>query len=95
MRGLNIQAMQQPQQQAQPILNPQTLGLLMNAYKQYQDGQTGVAPGASGTDYAGSQMQGTGYGIGQPIVAGGGSGQSAQGYDGLLAAMMQARGMGQ
>lgn len=67
----------------------------MQAYKGYQDSQAGTSPGATGTEYAGSGMNGTGGGIGQPLVAGGQSGQSAQGYQGLLQAMMQARGMGQ
>lgn len=95
MRGLNPQAMQVQPQQAQSLISPQTLGLLMQAYKGYQDSQAGTSPGATGTEYAGSQMSGTGGGIGQPLVAGGQSGQSAPQYQNLLAAMMQARGMGQ
>lgn len=95
MRGLNPQAMQAQPQQSQSLINPQTLGLLMQAYKGYQDSQAGTGTGATGTEYAGSQMSGTGGGIGQPLVAGGQSGQSAQGYQGLLQAMMQARRMGQ
>ncbi len=95
MRGLNPQLMQAQTPQAQPLTNPQTLGLLMQAYKGYQDSQTPLTPGATGADYAGSQMQGTGYGIGQPLVAGGASGQSNPQYSQLLQAMMQAREMGQ
>lgn len=96
MRGFQPYQQQMPQQQSS-LVSPQTLGLLMQAYKAYQ-GQgspAGGSTGATGTDYAGSGMQGTGYGMGQPLVAGGDSGQSAQGYQSLLQAMMQARGMGQ
>lgn len=46
----------------------------MQAYKAYS-GQPGMSQGATGADYAGSQAQGTGYGLGQPGVAGGLSGQ--------------------
>lgn len=76
MRGLNLQAMQ-AQQPAQPqsLISPQSLGMLMQAYKAYQNQQTPLTPGATGTDYAGSQMQGTGYEMGAPLVAGGMSGQ--------------------
>lgn len=77
-------------------MSPQTLGMLMQAYKQYQDQQTPLTSGATGTDYAGSQMQGTGYGIGQPLVAGGASGQPSVGGQNpaLLQAMQSQRRMG-
>lgn len=93
MRGLNLQAMQaqQPQQQ-ESLISPQTLGTLMQAYKAYQNQQTPLTPGQTGTDYAGSQMQGTGYQMGQPLVAGGASGQSPMvGQNPLLDAMSRQR----
>lgn len=74
------------------MVDPQTLGSLMQAFKAYQGQQTGATPGATGTDYAGSQMQGTGYGMGQPLVAGGASGQPPAGQNpALLQAMMGQR----
>lgn len=93
MRGLDLRAMQaqQPQQGAS-MIDPQTLGSLMQAYKAYQNQQTPLTPGATGADYAGSQMQGTGYGMGQPLVAGGQSGQpSMVGQNPLLDAMSRQR----
>lgn len=100
MRGLNLQQMQaQTQQGGQSAINPQTLGMLMQAFKAYQGQQDAMQPGATGTDYAGSQGQGAGYGMGQPLVAGGQSGQPSQASNPLLEAMMrnqaQARRMGQ
>ena len=90
MRGFQNYQQQMPAQQ-QSLVSPQTLQLLMQAYKNYQ--QPGNSQGATGTDYAGSQAQGTGYGIGQPIVAGGMSGQpdpsQSGGQSPLLAALMR------
>ena len=93
MRGLNLQAMQAQQpQQGGSLISPQSLGMLMQAYKAYQGQQTPLTPGATGTDYAGSQQQGTGYGMGQPLVAGGESGQSPMvGQNPLMDAMTRQR----
>lgn len=105
-------AMQQaaPQQQGS-LVDPQSLGMLMQAYKAYQEGQTGATPGATGTGYALQGQEGlpgengAGYGIGSPLVAGGQSGQPMvqppssmpqQTQDpALLQAMLKARQMGQ
>lgn len=91
--GLNSQS---APQQSQELINPQTLGMLMQAYKGYQAQQGLQTPGATGTSYAGGQMQGTGYQMGQPLVAGGQSGQPSQTSNpALLQAMLQSRQMGQ
>jgi hypothetical protein len=98
MRGFQNYQQQMPQQGGS-MVNPQTLQLLMQAYKNYQ-GQPGSSPGATGTSYAGSGDQGAGYGIGSPLVAGGASGQpdmsqpqsgigGQQAQNPLLAAMMR------
>lgn len=91
MRGFQNYQQQMPQQGGS-MVNPQTLNLLMQAYKAYS-GQPGASQGATGTDYAGSQAQGTGYGMGQPLVAGGMSGQpdpsQSGGQSPLLAALMR------
>ena len=87
----NPAAQVQAPAQGGSMIDPQTLGSLMQAYKAYQNQQTPQTPGATGTDYAGSQMQGTGYGIGQPLVAGGQSGQPPMGQNPALLQAMQQR----
>ncbi len=94
MRGLQAYPTQAPAQSQGGIMDSQTLGMLLNAYKQNQQ-PAGAGPGAYGTEYAPqfatSGDQGTGYGMGQPLVAGGASGQPMQAGNPLLDAMTRSR----